>query len=239
MKIFGGSKSSSSTGNKAFDYLKTTFSPTAGMTSGVSNALAGLLGIGGDPAAASAAFDNFRNSTGYQFQLGEGMNAITSNAATRGLLNSGATVKAAQQYGQNLASNYFSNYLSQLGGLGTMGLQAGQLISGAGQTSQSKGREYSGGLGDFIGGAAGMIFSDVRLKDNVELVATDENGLRYYEWDWNDDARDKFGLEGRGFGVLAQDLLTSPYSHAIDAHDGYFAVRYNDLPEPTELQEIA
>jgi hypothetical protein len=239
MDIFGGSKTKSSSSNQAFSYIKDTFSPVAGQTAGASNALAGLLGIGGDPAAAQQGFQNYLGSTGYQFQLGQGLQALTANNATKGLLNSGSALKGAEQYGQGLASNYFQQYLSQLGGLGNMGLQAGGLISGAGATSQSKGKESSGGLGDLIGGGLGMVFSDVRLKKNIRHVATDENGIRYHEWEWNDEAKEKFGLDGDGFGVIAQELMTTPYLTAIDTRDGYFAVHYGELPEPQELREAA
>jgi hypothetical protein len=67
--------------------------------------------------AAGAAFGNYLNSTGYKFQLGQGMQAVTGSAAARGLLNSGSTLKALDQYGQGLGSSYFSNYLSQIQGL--------------------------------------------------------------------------------------------------------------------------
>lgn len=242
MDILGGKKSTSSesSSNQSYGFIKDTFGGTAGMAGGVSNALAGLLGIGGDPAAAQQGFENYLGSTGYQFQLGEGLRALTAGAATKGLTNSGAAMKSANKYGQGLASNYFNNYLQQLGGLGTMGLQAGGLISGAGNVSSgtSKSRE-SGGAGGLIGGIVGGIFSDVKLKKNIKHVATDDNGIKYHEWEWNDDAKEKFGLEGEGFGVLAQELLMSDFSHVIDTQDGYFTVHYADLPEPLFVQEIA
>ena len=62
-------------------------------------------------------FNNYLNSTGYNFQLNQGQNAIGSNAAAKGLLQSGGTAKALTQYGQNLASTTFNNYLGQLGNL--------------------------------------------------------------------------------------------------------------------------
>lgn len=80
-------------------------------------AIAGLLGQGPNSAANQAAFNNYLGSTGYQFQLGQGTQAIDSNAASRGLLQSGANAKALAGYGQNLASTTFNNYLGQLGGL--------------------------------------------------------------------------------------------------------------------------
>lgn len=89
------------------------------------NALAQLLGIaptsalyGGEGGATGPdAFQSYRDSTGYNFQLDQGMNALNSNAAAKGLLNSGGTAKALTQYGQNLASTTFNNYLTQLAGL--------------------------------------------------------------------------------------------------------------------------
>lgn len=60
------------------------------------------------------AFQNYLNSTGYKFQLQQGQDAINSNSAAKGLLNSGATAKALTSYGQNLGSNYFNTYLGQL-----------------------------------------------------------------------------------------------------------------------------
>lgn len=77
----------------------------------------GLLGIGGDPEAAKRAFDAYQNSTGYQFRLGQGTQAIDRSAAARGGLNSGATLKALERYGQNLGSQEFGNYLGQLNSL--------------------------------------------------------------------------------------------------------------------------
>lgn len=61
-----------------------------------------------------ADFSSFYQSPGYQFRMQEGMNALTGNAATRGALQSGATLKALQKYGQNYASNEFGQYMNQL-----------------------------------------------------------------------------------------------------------------------------
>lgn len=70
---------------------------------------------GVSPQQTNDAFHNYLNSTAYQFQLGQGLNAINSNAAARGLLGSGGTAKGLEQYGQNLAGTTFNNYLNQLG----------------------------------------------------------------------------------------------------------------------------
>lgn len=155
------------TARLGFDYLKgsplgTSYLPNGGVAN---NAIGNLLGVGGDPTAANNAFSNYQNSTGTQFQLNEGSKAITTNNAAKGLLNSGATLKALTKYGQNLGSTTFNNYLSQLGGLQQAGLSAGGAIGGAGSQAGATGASaISQGYGnaattrgDTVGGAAGQI----------------------------------------------------------------------------------
>lgn len=119
-----------------FNYLKDNPLVAQAQTQGADagNLMAGLLGYGGDPRAAEQAFNTFQNSTGYQFRLNEGLGAITGNAAAKGLLNSGATAKGLQSYGQNIASAEFMNYLSQLSGAQATGLGAAYQVGAAGST---------------------------------------------------------------------------------------------------------
>lgn len=76
------------------------------------------------------AFNNYRNSTGYQFRFNEGMRAIDAGAP---VLNSGARLKAALNYGQNIASNEFGNYLGQLANQQGVGLDGASAQAGVGQ----------------------------------------------------------------------------------------------------------
>lgn len=50
-----------------------------------------------------------QNDPGYQFRLKEGMKALENSASARGDLLSGGTAKAITQYGQDYASNEYSN----------------------------------------------------------------------------------------------------------------------------------
>ena len=70
------------------------------------------------------AFQNYQNSTGYQFRLNQGMNALNSGYAGAGSIKSGAAMKAAQDYGQNIASQEFNNYMNLLSGQQGVGLTA-------------------------------------------------------------------------------------------------------------------
>lgn len=85
------------------------------------------------PVNYQSAFQNYLNSTGYQFRLGEGSKALNASFAARGLGNSGAAAKAALNYGQNIASGEFANYLGYLGNQQGVGLSAGSALAGVGQ----------------------------------------------------------------------------------------------------------
>lgn len=91
-----------------------------------------LLGLGGS-ANASKAFNLFKNSTGYKFRVGEGMDAINSGYAGRGVLQSGAAMKAINQYGQDMASQEFGNYMNYLGNQQGVGLAGASALAGVGQ----------------------------------------------------------------------------------------------------------
>ncbi len=93
--------------------------------------------------ANNPAFSNYLNSTGYGFQQQQGNQAITTSAASRGLLGSGGTGKALAQYGQGLAGNYFNNYLGQLGQVNQQ--QQGTVNAGLTATGQVGQAGSSGG----------------------------------------------------------------------------------------------
>lgn len=79
------------------------------------------------------AFANYRNSTGYQFRLNQGMNAINSGYAGAGSIKSGAAMKAINDYGQGMASQEFGNYLAALGNQQSLGFSAASAQAGVGQ----------------------------------------------------------------------------------------------------------
>ena len=152
--LFGGEKQSStqSSSNRSYDFLKDSLGGVTNTGAQASSQLANLLGLGGADAQ-TGAFDNWRNNTGYNFGLNQGMQAITGGAASKGLLNSGSTLKALNQFGQDYGATKYNDYLSQLSGLLGSGLQAGNVISSAGSTSQgqSSGSSSKGGFGWVVG----------------------------------------------------------------------------------------
>jgi hypothetical protein len=96
-------------------------------------ATADLLGLNGQDAA-NAAMGNFQQSPGYQWSMDQGMRAVDAGAAARGMLRSGATLKAEQTFGTGLADQEFSNYYARLAGLSGQGLTA---ATGGAQNAQN------------------------------------------------------------------------------------------------------
>lgn len=106
------------------------------------------------------AFNNYLNSTGYNFNMDQGTRAITGSAAAKGLLNSGGTAKALTSYGQGLGSSYFNNYLGQLNNLNTQQTNtAGQGINAtvsAGSAGTQGGVPAGAATGNSIATAGGI-----------------------------------------------------------------------------------
>lgn len=163
--LFGGSSQSSSStsqgvsGNNAFGFLKDALSGNVGTGNSAMAQIANALGLGGEAgtAAANNSLDAFKDSSGYNFALDSGSRAITGNAASKGMLRSGATGKALMQFGQDLGQQTYNNWLNNMKDLSGLGLQSAGLISGAGgfsnQTSTSKGK--GGSQGGIIPGLFG------------------------------------------------------------------------------------
>ena len=121
-----------------------------------------LLGLTPMGEGAQNGFQNYLNSTGYKFNLQQGTDAIASQNAARGMLNSGATGKALADYGQNIGSQYFNNYLAQLGGLSQQGQQGLNMTAGAGSAGGPAAATAIGNSGDANADAVTSIFGTVK-----------------------------------------------------------------------------
>ena len=139
----GHSSSSGSSSNLNYGNSVNNLGGIAAQGQGAAANIAALLGNGGS-AAQQGAFNNFKNSSGYNFDLSQGSDAITGNAAASGLLNSGSTLKALSNYGQNTANNFLNQYLQNQSSLAGLGIQANNSINSAGQVNNSSGNQKQG-----------------------------------------------------------------------------------------------
>lgn len=128
----GISKSSSKSGNKAYDAISGSLS---GALPYVTQGGAGVSALlGGD----TSGLDKYKAATGFNQTLSRGLQGITGAGAARGLLRSGSTGKAFMSYGQELQNQSAQDYIKNLLGLGQLGLGAAGVMSDAGKYSSSK-----------------------------------------------------------------------------------------------------
>ena len=123
--------------NQAYPSLSASLGGQTAYTGQSNNVIANLLGLNGAQGSQSG-LNSYLDSSGYNFTKDQGMQGINSNNAAKGLLDSGSALKGVQSYGSGLASTYLDKYMAGLSGLSGSGLQASQVLSGAGNTANSQ-----------------------------------------------------------------------------------------------------
>lgn len=184
-KAAGAAKSAanSSIAEQNSEYNQTRADQAPFRTAGVSalDQISKLYGLDSTDASGNvvkgtgkADFSGFTNSPGFQFDLGQGQDAINRSAAARGGLLSGAAVKAGQTYATGLADQSFQQYvgnLSSVAGVGqaatnatqTAGTNAANSISGAyTQAGNARASAYEN-TGQTIGGATNSLAGNYLL----------------------------------------------------------------------------
>ena len=107
----------------------------------------------------------------YQFQLKQGQQALDRSTAARGMGYSGAQMKAAQEYGQgmasqqydkeyNRASGEFGDYYNRLAGLAQGGQQATTSL-------QNAGNQYATGASNTLGSLGGYLQNNLGQAANA------------------------------------------------------------------------
>ena len=154
-ELFGGGGSEQTSENKAYPWLKDTYGNSSGVA--YNQGLGALSRIlSGNSAQSKAALDNWWGSSGGDFMMNQGVDAIDAKMSKMGLLNSGAYGKALEGYRSDLASTKLNEILGQYTGLAKLGLGGGQLVGQAGQVSSGSGGG-GGGLGQLLGLAMAFI----------------------------------------------------------------------------------
>jgi hypothetical protein len=100
--------------------------------------LQGFLGLGGDPVKSAAALQTYLDSTGYQFDRQQGLDAVEQSKAANGLYNSGAAEKALDAYGEGLAQTYGQQYAQDLSGVAQTGASAINALTGGAVNNASQ-----------------------------------------------------------------------------------------------------
>lgn len=136
-----------------FEQALPYFSSLYGTGNGGLSQLGDLLGLNG-AAGSNNALTTLKQTPGYQFNLGQGDNAINAAAAANGTLGSGNQALALSKFNQGLASNTYNNYVSQLQPYMNLATSAaggaGNILTGLGSGISSNltglGNDYLSGL---------------------------------------------------------------------------------------------
>ncbi len=101
---------------------------------------------------------NFQQDPGYAFRLKEGQQALDRSAAARGGLISGAALKAATRYGQDMGSQEYTNAFNRYQVERAARLNPLQSLTGMGQTTANTlgtfGQQMATNVGDAMGSSA-------------------------------------------------------------------------------------
>lgn len=116
----------------------------------------------GKYATAEFGLDKFKADPGYAFRMSEGMKALERSAASRGGLLSGATLKATQRYGQDLASQEYMNAFNRYQAERTGTLNPYQSLAGTAQTSANTLGSYAGQYGANVSNILGAYGSSAQ-----------------------------------------------------------------------------
>ena len=223
--------------------LNPFFQNYAQSNSGTS-AYGNALGLNG-PAGTQSALTQFQATPGYQAQIGAANNGANAAAAASGTLNSGNQKIALSNLDSGIAQQGFNNYVGQLSpylgqantaasGIGGVYTGLGQGLSSNENTLATLNTNAYTGIGNanasadlanqslgmnLLGGGlnlAGSLFSDARLKEDIEPVGELFDGQSIYRYKYIDDPLTTH------IGVMAQE--TDP--GAVTDIGGFLAVDY-------------
>lgn len=99
---------------------------------------------------------DLQNDPGYQFQLQQGLKALGNSAATRGMLQSGATLKNTEQYAQGLAGTSYTNAYNRALSTYNTNQQGLQSLASLGTTANSQALQAGGTYGGQVTSLAGL-----------------------------------------------------------------------------------
>lgn len=129
----------------------------------------------------------FQADPGYAFRLQEGLKALDRSAAARGGLLSGATLKGAQRYGQELGSQEFTNAFNRYQLERQARLNPLQSLAGMSQTAANTMSNQAGQFGENMAQNA-MTQGNIRASGYLGAANALTGGLgRYLNYEQNQE----------------------------------------------------
>ena len=211
---------------KSLDFMKEMYAPIMGLQSSAAPMIQSMLSGNYDPT----------KSAMYQ----PSVDMVESNMAVSGGLRGGDMKSASmagvapQLYqqdmnnlmnimGMNSGANQMANQMNMMGQTQAQGMM------GSAQASQDRTNNLLN-LG-MQGAGMALMFSDVRLKDNIVKTGnTSVEGIGRYGWKWNDSA-EEMGLSGSDQGYLAQEVEKVFPDLVHETESGYKAIDIQGLED--------
>lgn len=152
---------------RQYDQSRADLAPWRTTGSGALDVLSRLYGLNGQAPDPSA----FTTSPGYDFRVQQGIRGIDRGAAARGLLHSGAAVKAEENFGQGLASQEFNNFSNTLQGIAGTGQSATNTTVAAGQNAANNITQAYGQAGNARASSYANVGSSINSGINNVLFS--------------------------------------------------------------------
>jgi len=127
---------------------------------------------------------DFQADPGYAFRMSEGLKALDRQAAARGGLISGGALKAAQGYGQDLASQEYMNAFNRFQTNRTNLLNPLQAIAGTGQTATTTLSQAGQNMGTNVSNALGAS-GQAQMTGITDSAAARASGYLGAQEGWN------------------------------------------------------
>lgn len=126
----------------------------------------------------------FQADPGYGFRLKEGLRALENSALARGMGQSGATLRGTTRFGQELASDEFTNAFNRYQAERNARLNPLQSLAGMGQTTSQNIANQAGQLGQ-AQAANAVAMGNIRASGYVNTANALTNalgqGVNYYQ----------------------------------------------------------
>ena len=140
-------------------------------------------------------------------------------AAMKAKKEAGQAMGQAPQGGVEQAPEAMAAAAGGEGGVEQHGPEAHTGGAGPQGGMKKKNRLFQSMMG---GGNVGNLFSDIRLKENIERTGISKSGIPTYEFNY-------IGGTNRYSGAMAQDLLAMNSDAVSLDVSGYYKVNYNDI----------
>ena len=155
-------------------------------------------------------YDTYQNDPGVGFRFREGLKALQASKAAGGMLRSGNTLRGITQFGQDLASQEYTNAFNRYQAERAARLNPLQSLTGMGQTATNTLSNEAGQYGQAMANNAAAI-GNIRASGYINqanaLTGAAGQGLNYYQ---NQQMMDRY-FPQRDAELMAIGNSTSDY----------------------------